>query len=67
MTVPFRLLQRCERCERSGDHACLLLRTEISRAVAEANCRATRHELKMPPAEVTLDCAAFWRNERSHG
>jgi len=67
MAILFRTLQRCERCEHEQDHACLILREEIRKAVALVNERAARHGYTLPPAEVTLSCPGFWRKGRSHG
>ncbi len=59
--------QRCDRCDAEKDAGCDEYRrvmAEVDKALAEGECRATRHGLRLPPVQLTAWCAAFWRKGR---
>lgn len=65
MSLVFRQLPRCDRCE--SHVMCDFIRQECERTVARIERVAKLAGHKTPDAELVLDCETFWASGKGHG
>ena len=62
MTITFRILERCDRCETHT--MCAVVRADTEKMVAELEKVAKASGHKTPDGELVFDCATFYPKHR---